>query len=205
MKQPLPFRSDTAELPTDAEVVANRAIYAVAEPRDLAYKVARNLIERSGADDEPFSLGDGVAILLMSWNGNFYRFHQDRLRTLVADLDSLISTFATPLGQWRTRSAASYEPSVDAKGVELIYRAFVRVLWPVGTSKALHVLSPGYFPIWDQAIARAFHLGLSPQETSVSSYLKLMELASRFARTSRLEDPLKALDEWAYVRFTLQR
>ena len=94
---------------------------------------------------------------------------------------------------------------MDAAAVEAIYRDFLATLLPVGTAKALHVLAPAFFPIWDTAIASKFGLLLWPAEASVKSYLDLMDLARRFASASRLDDPLKALDEWAYVSFTLRR
>ena len=54
------------EFPRDAEVTAKRVIYADAEPRDLAYKVARHLVERAYAGDQRFSRGDGVAVLAIT-------------------------------------------------------------------------------------------------------------------------------------------
>jgi hypothetical protein len=126
------------------DVTAKRAIYAAAEPRDLAYKVARDLVERAEAGDRGFSRADGVAILLMTWNASFYRFHPDRLRTLVADLDRLISRHTASIDAWRLRSAASYEPGTDAGDVMRIYRDFAAALWPVGTAKGLHVLAPRF-------------------------------------------------------------
>lgn len=67
------------------------------------------------------------------------------------------------------------------------------------------MLAPRFFPIWDGSIAGALGFSLSPPEASFSSYVKLMDVAARFARDSSFEDPLKALDEWAYVSFTLGR
>jgi len=93
--------------------------------------------------------------------------------------------------------------TADGPAIERTFRAFVAVLWPVGAAKALHVMAPGFFPIWDGAIARAFGLTISPPEASVRSYMRLMEIARRFCEESVLADPLKALDEWAYVRYTL--
>ncbi|CAN5654431.1 hypothetical protein BH23CHL7_BH23CHL7_20390 [soil metagenome] len=67
------------------------------------------------------------------------------------------------------------------------------------------ILAPSFFRIWDGSIARAFRLTLSPPESSVASYLRLMEVARRFCQRSRIADPLKALDEWAYVRYMLRQ
>lgn len=193
------------QLPTDADVIAKRAIYAREEPRDLAYKVARHVVELAWIGDAEFSPGDGAAILLMSWNVGFYRFRPDLGRRLALDLDQLIRRHFDFLMGCRAREPGSYAAARDAGAVERAYRDFVAVLWPVGTAKSLHVLAPSFFPIWDASIARAFGLRLSPPSASVSSYLSLMEGATRFARESRISDPLKALDEWAYVTYTLRR
>lgn len=192
-------------LPSDVEVAANRRIYLEAEPRDLAYKVARHLVDRWYAGDRTFTRADGVAILLASWNAGFYRFRPAAGRTLVADLATLIDRHDDTVRWARMRNAADYDPAVDGERVEVVFRDFVNVLWPVGTAKALHVLAPTFFPIWDESIAAAFRLRLSPPGASVASYLRLMAIASRFAKASGFEDALKALDEWAYVKFTLAR
>ena len=196
-------RSKTPDLPSDDDVWQARAVYAAQEPRDLAYRVARDLIERSRRPGASFSTGEGVAILLMSWNSGFYRFRTERVRSLVEDLEALIARHKPALDAWSERTAASYSAGDDGPAVERVYRDLVDVLWPVGTAKALHVLAPSFFPIWDGSIARAFGLTLSPPSVSVASYLRLMDLAHRFAEASTLSDPLKALDEWAYVRYTL--
>jgi len=193
------------ELPSDAEVAASRIVYGQAEPRDIAYKVARHLIELNGRDGSGFTRADGVAVLLMSWNAGFYRFRPDLSRTLIADLDQLIARHDDLLTDLGGRGAGTYEPIRDGAAVETIYRDFLTVLWPVGTAKSLHVLAPRFFPIWDGSIAQAFRLQLSPPQRSIDSYLRMMDISSAFARVSGLEDPLKALDEWAYVRFTLKR
>ncbi|HEY5181426.1 MAG TPA: hypothetical protein VIJ07_16910 [Dermatophilaceae bacterium] len=192
-------------LPSDVEVAASRRIYLEAEPRDLTYKVARHLVDQWYAGDRTFSRADGVAILLASWNAGFYRFRPAAGRTLVADLATLIDRHDDTVRWARLRNAADYDPAVDGERVEVVFRDFVNVLWPVGTAKALHVLAPTFFPIWDESIAAAFRLRLSPPAASVASYLRLMAIASRFAKASGFEDALKALDEWAYVKFTLAR
>ena len=95
------------ELPTDADVAAKRAVYAAAEPRDIAYRVARYLVERAYRGETDFTVGEGVAILLMSWNSGFYRFRPSRARTLLEDLDRLVGRHGELLTQFRARSAAS--------------------------------------------------------------------------------------------------
>jgi hypothetical protein len=202
---PRPIVKWVPDLPSDDDVLAKRSIYAAEEPRDLAYRVARFLIDHDRSDRSDFSAGDGVALLLMSWNDAFFRFRPGPVRTLAADLDRLILRHQDQLEELKVRSIVSYVEAVERAALETLYRQFLALLWPVGTAKAMHVLAPGFFPIWDTAIARAFRLPLSPPELSVNSYFGLMRIAQRFAARSGLPDPLKALGEWAYVTFTLRR
>ena len=195
-------RQSLPALPSDGEVVKARAIYREAEPRDIAYRVSRYIVDHH--DSAGFSRGEGIAILLMSWNAGFYRFRPALRQTLIADLNELIARHEPEFSDLAARSAATYDAG-DRPEVERLYQDFVPRLWPVGTAKALHVLVPRFFPLWDTAIANAFGLRLSPPNRSIASYLRLMEIVAEFARRSRLDDPLKALDEWAYVRYTLRR
>lgn len=169
------------------------------------YRVARHLVERGYRGEPGFTVAEGVAVLLLSWNASFYRPRPALVRTVVADLEQLIETHAAELAAFRSRNAQTYDASADRPLVEEIYRDFVDVLWPVGTAKALHVLAPEFFPLWDDAIARQFRLQTSPREASVGSYLRLIEIGRDFAATWHQPGALKALDEWAYVKFTVPR
>lgn len=183
------------DLPNDDAVQAKRRVYAAAEPRDLAYKVARSLIQGARGTGSEFSAGDGVAILLMSWNAGFYRFRPGPMRTLAADLDRLIARHRRQFDEFGARSIATYDEAADQNAVETLYREFLAILWPVGTAKALHVLAPAFFPIWDTAIATGLRLPISPPERSVESYIDLLLIVRRFAVRSRFSDPVKAFDE----------
>lgn len=193
------------ELPSSLEVTAAHEQYLRVEGRDVVYRVARHLVEQAYNGDAQFTVAEGVAVLLLSWNAAFYRPRPVLTRTLVDDLDRLIQAHAPTLDRFRTRDVKDYEPAADSGSVEELYRDFVGRLWPVGTAKALHVLAPRFFPLWDDEIARKFRLQLSPREASVKAYLSLVGIGRRFARSSDLADPLKALDEWAYVTFTVPR
>jgi hypothetical protein len=193
------------ELPSSGEVAAAHEQYLRVEGRDVVYRVARHLIEQAYDGASLFTVGEGVAVLLLSWNASFYRPRPALVRTLVDDLDRLVQTHASILRQFRARDLESYEPAADAEAIEELYRHFLDRLWPVGTAKALHVIAPHFFPLWDNPIAHEFRLQLSPRDASVKAYLDLVGIGSRFARSSDLADPLKALDEWAYVRFTVPR
>ena len=79
---------------------------------------------------------------------------------------------------------------------------------PVAVAKALHLLAPGFFPLWDAAIAKAYdcHYFADP----VGKYLTFMRIARDMVADlqetiHRLLDgktPLKVLDEYNYAKFT---
>ena len=193
-------------LPNPDEVARARERYLELEGRDVVYRVARDLIERANRREPgSFSRAEGVAVLLLSWNASFYRPRPRLIQTLVADLDLLIAEHEVALERYRTLDLRDADLALEHKTLNALYRAFVAVLWPVGTAKALHVLAPGFFPLWDRPIAQRLHLRLSPPEASIGSYLELMAIAQTFARSTAMADPLKALDEWAYVSFTVPR
>jgi hypothetical protein len=193
------------ELPSSTEVALAHEEYLRVEGRDVMYRVARDLVEQAYGGHARFSVGEGVAVLLLSWNAAFYRPRPALVRTLVHDLEALIDTHASSIEHFRARVVETYEQKTDSRPVEKLYRSFVDRLWPVGAAKALHVLAPRFFPLWDNAIAQRFRLRLSPRESSIQSYVDLIEIGHRFAIAAHLDNPLKALDEWAYVRFTVAR
>jgi hypothetical protein len=79
---------------------------------------------------------------------------------------------------------------------------------PVGTAKALHLLGPGFFPIWDDKIAKAY--GCLYGKTSSGRYIKFIGisvemskvLAPHVHRTDR--SILKLMDEYNYAKYTKQ-
>jgi hypothetical protein len=87
-----------------------------------------------------------------------------------------------------------------------VFASFDALLGPVGAAKALHLLAPRFFPLWDTKIANAY--GFRPRRgRSADSYLDFMELVQ--VQCGRLggekamgRDALRALDEFNYCRYT---
>ena len=104
----------------------------------------------------------GVGALLLTWNRAFYRFGS-------FDFDKLENCIATnfeKLNSFRNRYITSLSKS-DDKDISYLFKEFLEALQidsgkysgrksPVGVSKALHLLAPNFFPIWDNRIARAY-------------------------------------------------
>ena len=77
---------------------------------------------------------------------------------------------------------------------------------PVAVAKALHLLAPNFFPIWDGKIAAAY--GYSSGKTAVENYIIFCEKIKRVAKNvcdgiQRKDKPLlKFIDEYNYAKYT---
>ena len=177
------------------------------EPRNLFYRAATYLIERALEPSPQVSLAESLAVLLQTWNAQFYRFHgkftHQRLAALQAVLDRNMGTVKVLR---RQRLGAD---DVDAAAIAPLFTESEGQLGQVGAAKALHLLAPRYFPLWDQSIAtRAYRLSLA--SPAAESYLQLMDIVRSEIETcggwpafGEGENPVKLIDEWHYCTATL--
>lgn len=186
------------------------------EPRDLFYRAASYLLHVAGSKargEAPFSRAEAVALLLFVWNQAVYwRDPLRRGRDLEA-LEDLLHRHRPLLEGLRSRDIASLRDE-DRDVVEGLFREFAAALGPVGAAKALHLLAPDLFPLWDTSIAKAYGFGLphAPEKDARRywGFMRCMAALCRQVRDrygDRLPDfardhLLKALDEWNYTRFT---
>ena len=92
-------------------------------------------------------------------------------------------------------------------GTYSIFRSFETVLGPVGAAKCLHLLAPRLFPLWDRAIAEAYGLALGKSGTNPDRYWNFMIIVKRqcallYPKLVPGRNPLKAIDEYNYCRYT---
>jgi hypothetical protein len=74
---------------------------------------------------------------------------------------------------------------------------------PVSVAKALHLLAPGYFPLWDDKIARAYncYYNTLPAEKYYEFCQKMKRLCEKY-KFPQNESPLKIIDEYNYAKYT---
>jgi len=217
MQQP----TDTPTV-TQEDLEAARTAYEAREPQDLFYRAATELVERAIHDDiprelsreavdrrvrqvAPLNLAESLAVLLRTWNAAFYRFHQPFDAKHFNDIGSLLTRYESRLSALRRRSISTLSKD-DEEGVRSLFAAFEGVLGPVGAAKALHLLAPRFFPLWDTVIAQViYHLPMKPQGFNADNYCRFMSIVRE--QCSRLggeeavgRNPLKALDEHNYCR-----
>lgn len=198
--------SDAYPAPSTDELVWARARFQELEPRDLFYRVASSLVAGviEGTESR-FTRGEAVAVLLMSWNSNYYRFRKPD-PSHVGQLEALVDGHWPLLMSMRSRRIDTLDQA-DFAAIRSLFGQFDQLLGPVGAAKAMHLLAPAVFPIWDGAITVAYRCRLGPRGTNGERYAAFMAVAADqcrmlAARVHAPADMLKALDEWNYVRYT---
>jgi hypothetical protein len=188
------------------EIQAGTEAFREHESRDAMYKTATFLVAHFWGDPRP--MADGMGVLLLTWNQAFYRygpFSYDALeKCLVQNWQQLQAL--------RGRNILSYSPADDSLVMEL-YSAFLSALQisegkvegrqsPVAASKALHLMAPAFFPLWDDKIATAYEC----HYLYIPFMRKMKALASDLAPQLKLDSSektlLKLIDEYNYAKFT---
>lgn len=133
------------------------------EPREAMYRVATFLVTQFWR--EPSDLADGIGVLLLTWNQALYRYGAPDLKRF----EDFLSVNSRVLGQLRSRDISTFS-SADHEGILALFASALEALAiaegksqghrsPVGVAKALHLLAPSFFPLWDKAIADAYGCG----------------------------------------------
>jgi hypothetical protein len=190
---------------TLADVRAARQAYQLKEPRDLFYRSAIELVGLALREPARLAVADALAILLQTWNKNFYRFHKAFDAAHFDEIDGLLSQYHSELKAYRQQKIEDLTDA-DADGVQTLFEDFETVLGPVGAAKALHLLAPTFFPLWDRTIAKKYGMPLNGPYTKSSNYWSFMLTSKRQSLDLIAEEytgnTLKAIDEWNYCHLS---
>jgi hypothetical protein len=176
------------------------------------YKTASFLVAHFWG--KPAEMADSLGVLLLTWNQALYRygsFDFDRLEQCITNNMSLLEKYSK-------RSILGYS-SKDDREISHLFEEFLTALEisdgskagtqsPVATAKALHLLAPDYFPLWDDKIARAYGCYYSYDPSA--RYLAFMKLCKQIAATLQPaidgqdtgKTLLKLIDEYNYAKYT---
>lgn len=198
--------------------------YLEEEPRDAMYRVSMRLIEQNWENDAEIS--EALGVLLLTWNSAFYRYGN-----LNFDLiQEVISKYKRRLYKLRQRSIRTYRED-DRGEIEEIYGAFLIALKntgkmgnknegqvtysPVSVAKALHLLCPNFFPLWDDKIAIGYGCRWYNSILSFDKYWEFIGITSsqinKLESERKVEDhedlpsTLKLIDEYNYIHFTKRK
>lgn len=175
------------------------------------YKVATFLLEHFWGNVPEMTNASGV--LLLTWNQAFYRygsFDFDKLEKCIKRNIPIISGF-------RQRNISSLSSS-DEDDIKRLFREFLDALQidsgkkrgtkksPVSAAKALHLLAPMFFPLWDNKIAKGYECDYSKNPDG--AYIEFCKITKRIA--SKVETcsgdhnktTVKLIDEYNYSKYT---
>lgn len=186
------------------------------EKRDPIYKIASFLVDYarnkpSGAKDE-INVTDGIAVLLHVWNQAFYRFSlydPEKFRDCLKRNWHRIEDF-------RARNISTLEDS-DEADINNLFNDFLVALQidtgkrkgrksPVAVAKALHLLAPRFFPLWDGEIAKLYEASWDKSEKASRKYItfskKMQYIAGKVNHYVPDSDKslLKLIDEYNYAK-----
>jgi hypothetical protein len=200
------------EAPTTDEFKRGFTAFQAREKRDAMYKTATFLVGHFWG--HAAEVADSLGVLLLTWNQAFYRygpFDFDKLEEAIALNQRQLDGF-------RARDISSYSPA-DDQAIGALFATFLGALRlcegtkkgtssPVAVAKALHLLAPRFFPLWDAEIATKYGCRYSrgPAEKYIVFLRKTQKLADRLAGTVVADEGgkslIKLIDEYNYAKYT---
>ena len=195
-------------IPTIEEVRAARELRADRKNRDPFYYQAREQVDQAMNAESWPSVAEALGVVLKTWNKNYYRFFARFNKKHLADITRLIERHAPTILSFRRRSIGTFSKT-DGPTVVDLFQDFEKVVGPVGAAKCLHLLAPSFFPLWDRAITKAYHLRLQKSGTNGARYCRFIEITKAQYEALGGEqvigpNPLKALDEYNYEKYRMQ-
>lgn len=171
-------------IPDYKELLQGCAAYIEQEKRDTIYKIAHQLILE--AQWQPDKLAEGLGVLLLAWNAAFYTKYGSFDFDL---LEHCIEKHLLTLRKYEQRNIFSYTQNDDLI-IQELFTDFLEALksvkktgrTPVGVAKALHLLSPEFFSLWDDNIAKEYKVLWVTSDKSPQLYVKFQAITLEIAR-----------------------
>jgi hypothetical protein len=153
------------------------------------------------------SRAEAIAALLRDWNSGYYRTRPGEIDKLLTVLDGLLDRFDGALDGYAERSIVDLHDN-EREAVGEVFEGFRGELGAVGASKALGLLAPDFFPMWDTRIRKRYGVHTVLPGQHVDTYWQFIVIAREQIRALDIDTlpptPLKRLDEYNYYRFTLK-
>ncbi|MBI4764960.1 MAG: hypothetical protein HY787_10185 [Deltaproteobacteria bacterium] len=180
------------------------------ERRDAMYKTAIFLVNHFWG--KPADMADGMGVLLLTWNQAFYRYGPFDFDKLERTIESNF----TAIEGFHDRDILTLSTS-DEPVIKELFEELLEALQiadgkmkgrksPVAVSKALHLLGPAFFTLWDDKIARAYDSYYNPHpcDKYLSFSYKMQNLAQQIGSqaSSGGKTLLKLIDEYNYAKHT---
>jgi hypothetical protein len=190
------------EIPTTQDLDQAHKDFETLEPRAIFYNAATELVDLAIHGKTKLSLAEAIAVLLQTWNVSYYRFRPFDEEHF-SNIEKLLKTHQHLTSDLRQRTIEGFCDN-DANMVKAIFKDFEMVLGKTGAAKCLHLLAPRFFPLWDTKIAIAYKLAKEDKSECYCSFMKITRDQCKCLGGEKAigRNPLKALDEYNYVKFT---
>lgn len=206
---------DRPLIPQKDEFLQGIRAFEKHEKRDAMYKISMRIVNawwQRKQENLVSELAEGLGVLLLTWNNAFYRYG-------IFDFDELelcIQNNIKELESFRDRNISDLNES-DASAIMNLFNSFLRALQiaerknegrrsPVAVAKAIHLLAPDFFPIWDDKIARNYaeYYSADPARHYFQFCSKMKTFAEAISPFIENIDRsvLKYIDEYNYAKFT---
>lgn len=199
------------KIPTRKEIEEGYKAFEKYEPREAMYKIATYAVKHFWGDAP--KMADGLGTLLLTWNHAFYRYGS-------FDFDLLEKCIKNNLKKLKVyREKKIYrEKNFDENEIVQLFDAFNKALAiksgkmgktksPVATAKALHLLAPNFFPLWDYKISCAYKCRYA--KNPAQQYIKFMKIMRHILielnfelEITKHKTALKLIDEYNYAKYT---
>ena len=158
------------------EVLRGSKAFVKKEKRDSIYKVAAIWLKKYWY--RPGEVVDGIGLLLMVWNHAFYRY--DNFSLDFDGLEQFLKKNETVVREFHNRDISTLTKDDEIK-VKQLFDDLLEVLRckekksPVAVGKALHLLAPDFFPLWDNKISHAYSCHWGNSEYGSQKYCLFMQ------------------------------
>ena len=198
---------------TFTELEAESRVYERDEAgNDRYYAPACSLVSHGIQNERWHCICGGTSLLVYAWNAPFYRRPFD-----YASLEASLQNYLSLLIAFRRRDLTTLNLDEEPE-IEQIFEALTKALGTgraraqVSAAKALHVIAPSFFPMWDHSIAFDLYNCPYNQEPGVAYVAFCERIRTRIASlqddwntlppTHRLRQKaiLKRVDEFNFMR-----
>ncbi len=194
--------SFAVEVPSPGDLIRTHQLWEDKEKRSTGeYIHAVKSVEQGFRDDNFALIARAISDFLKSWNWAYLRFKPKKVLQLESDVQEIIVANRPALNGLRDRSITSVMVA-DQAAVLHMFREFEKQLGQVGAAKALHLIAPSFFPLWDNEIAFRYGVGLSAQGYAVFMLISKIQVEALLTSLPDGLAPLKAIDEFNYAKYT---
>jgi len=167
------------------------------EPRDIIYLVSRKLILEN--PESNYHIMAGIKVLLLTWNAVYLQRQPEKVKRSLED--DILKAYRKSkddfdyLAEERLETVDLRDPDISGKikNIFQIFRRF-RSIETTGASKAIHLINPVLFMMWDYEIKTNYHR-IHPffrykAETPAECYFQFMNNMQEVARAILTQKPI---------------